>query len=318
MWRVVGLLTVAAGVVTFSIGMVLEDVGAVAPAALPVATASPAAKTPPPPAPEPAMAPMPAPTPTPVPRSFDSLATVIDAIISASGAQVGVSLIELGGTSPSSWEEGGSLRIDAASTYKLAALMDEAQAIAKGTTDPNGLVCYQDSDWEYGWFDDYAGGTCLTRDELAQRAGIFSDNTAGHMLVRDLGGSDAVNAFAAEMGAQDSSFYDPNLTTPDDLAQLLRSEAAGNAGGAAAQVWLYPQLVNTQFEAGLPAGVPAGIRVVHKTGEFDSVTDDAGLVSGGAHGDYVLAVLTDGLGGDAGWRLIAQLSAAVWAYEAGR
>jgi beta-lactamase class A len=317
MWKAVGLLTLVAGVLTFSVGYLLADAGAIAPVSVPVSTISPAVDTPAPPTPAPVVETT-NPTPTAQLRSFDTLAAQVNAIVSESGAQVGMSLIELGGTSPSTWQEGGTVKLEAASTYKLVVLMQEAQAVSAGTRNPSGTICFEDSDWEDGWFDDYATGTCYTRNELAQRAGQYSDNTAGHMLVRDIGGAPALNTFAAEMGAQDSSFYDPNQTTADDLARLIAAEATGRAGGAPAQAWLYPVLVHSHFESGLPAGVPAGITVVHKTGEIDSSVDDAGLVSGGPHGDYVLAVMTNGLTGDAAWQLIAQLSAAVWSYEAGR
>jgi beta-lactamase class A len=254
--------------------------------------------------------------PVPVHASFDPLAQAINAIIAGSGASVGVSLIELGGPVPSAWSDSGSVVVDAASTYKLVALMEEASLIASGQLDPNGLVCFEDADWEDGWFADYSEGSCYSRIELAQRAGHYSDNTAGHMLVRDLGGSARLNAFASSLGARSSSFFDSNTTTADDLSLLLVAEAQAKVGGTAAQSWLYPLLTNTRYEAGIPAGSPAAI-VIHKTGELDAVTDDAGLVTGGKNGPYALSVTTDGLG-DAGWAVIAQISAAIWQYETAR
>src|SRR5436853_102148 len=77
----------------------------------------PAAHTPAPPVPE-ATA-LPAPAPLPVHASFEALAQTVNAIIAGSGADVGVSLIELGGPVPSAWSDGGSTQVDAASTYKL-------------------------------------------------------------------------------------------------------------------------------------------------------------------------------------------------------
>jgi beta-lactamase class A len=195
--------------------------------------------------------------------------------------------------------------------------MLEAQNIATGKTDPNGAVCYQESDWEDGWFADYEDGECYTRNELAIRAGKFSDNTAGHMLVRDVGGAGALNAWAASHGATTSAFFEPNTTTSADLASLWRAEAEGNLGGAAAQAWLYPLLMNTRTENGIPAGV-AGVAVVHKTGTLDLVDNDAALVTSGPDGAYILVVMTDGLGGAEGWQMIAGISASVSQFEAAR
>jgi beta-lactamase class A len=253
-----------------------------------------------------------------VARSPVALTGTIGQIVAASGAPAGVAFIELDGSTPLTWSLNGDEVFTAASTYKLAALMMEAQNIAAGATDPNGLVCYQDADYEDGWYDDYADGMCYTRLELAQRAGLHSDNTAGHMLVRDLGGAGALNAWAAAAGATQSLFFTDNTTTANDLAALWSAEAQGRLGGAAAQAWLYPLLTGTSTEAGVPAGVAGRSVVVHKSGTIDLVDNDAALVVSGPKGAYVLAVMTDNLGGDAGWQLIASISAAVWDFEAAR
>lgn len=238
-------------------------------------------------------------------------------IVAASGASVGVTLIELGGTNPMAWNHDGGGVFTAASTYKLVALMMEAQNIAGGQTDPNGLVCYQEGDYEDGWFDDYQDGACFTRGELAWRAGIKSDNTAGHMLVRDLGGSDALNAWAAAHGARSSAFFVGNTTTSNDLAALWAAEAQGQLGGAPAQAWLYPLLTGTATEGGVPAGAGAGATVMHKTGVLDQEVNDAALVRSG-NKTYVLTVMTDGLAGSDGWQLIAAISAEVQQFEESR
>ena len=253
-----------------------------------------------------------------VARSPMTLTANIEQLVAGSGGSAGATLIELGGSSPLSWSFNGGEVFTAASTYKLAALMMEAENVASGASNPNGLVCYQDSDYEDGWYDDYSDGACFTRVELAQRAGLHSDNTAGHMLVRDVGGADALNAWAAAAGATGSVFFTDNTTTSNDLAALWTAEARGKLGGAAAQAWLYPLLTRTSTEAGIAAGVASRSVVVHKTGTIDLVENDAALVESGPNGAYVLTVMTDNLGGDAGWQLIASISSAVWSFEAAR
>ena len=254
----------------------------------------------------------------PAQRDSAALVAALQQLVAGSGAAVGVTVVELGGLDPLTWSLDDSTVFTAASTYKLAALMMEALNIASGTTDPNGLVCYQDSDYEAGWFDDYAPGVCFTRNEVASRAAKQSDNTAGHMLVRDLGGAAVLNAWAASVGTTNSDFFVGNTTTAADLAVLWVAEANGALGGAAAQAWLYPLLTATTTESGVPAGLPAGSTVIHKTGTVDAVENDAALVMSGPDGPYVLIVMTDGLGGAAGWGLIADASAAVWQAEATR
>jgi beta-lactamase class A len=253
----------------------------------------------------------------PPPRDMTGLAASVQQLIASSGASVGVTVIELGGQQPATWSVNGGGVFTAASTYKLAALMLEAQNIAAGRTDPNGVVCYDDNDYEDGWFADYAPGECFTRTELARRAGQYSDNTAGHMLVRDIGGAGVLDAWAASLGATNSAFFVGNTTTSADLAALWLAEAQGRLGGAAAQAWLYPLLTNTRTENGIPSGV-AGVVVVHKTGTIDQVDNDAALVTNGPAGAYILVVMTDGLGGPQGWQLIAGISAGVSQFEASR
>jgi beta-lactamase class A len=245
------------------------------------------------------------------------LVTRTSQLVSASGATVGITLVELGGSNPIVWSSNGGGVFVAASTYKLAALMMEAQNIASGQTDPNGYVCYLDDDFETGWFDDYESGACFTRNELAWRAGNKSDNTAGHMLVRDLGGSDVLNAWAASHGTTSSAFFIGNTTTSNDLSALWAAEARGQLGGSAAQAWLYPLLTGTATEGGVPSGVGPNATVVHKTGNLEQEVNDAALVQSG-NKSYVLTVMTDGLGGSDGWQLIAAILADVQQYEESR
>jgi beta-lactamase class A len=260
--------------------------------------------------PSPSEAPTATPAPTPTPRSFTALQAQVAGLIQSAGADGGVSLIEPG--TGQTWSLNGDRSYVAASTYKLPLLMEEAQDIAAGTAHTSDQLCYESDDWEDGWFTDYAPGDCYTRGELDQRVGEYSDNTAAHILVRYDGGGDALNAYARAHGATESEFWDPNVTTTNDLARLWRDEAAGHAGGTPAQQILYPLLTHTAYEDGIPAGVPAGTTVVHKIGILDGELNDAALVLNGPRGAYILTVCTEG----ADWSLIANVSKAVAQFEA--
>lgn len=311
-----------AALASFTVAAVLVTAGAVREVHAGSAASVPPLTPPPTEEPAPAAAtpaPTPIPTPTPPPpRSTAALQAQVAALAAASGAHVGVALVELGGPRPLSWSYQGGDSFVAASTYKLPLLMDEAQMVAAGSAHPSDPLVVSDADYEDGWYDDYWSGEVMSRQALAERVGLQSDNTAAHALVDGIGGGGALNAYARAHGASGSSFYDPNTTTANDLAALWVSEARGAAGGAAAQQWLYPLLTHTSFEAGIPAGAPAGATVVHKIGDLDGVVNDAALVQGAPNGSYVLVVLTDGPGGDAGWSLVASVSRAVSAFEAAR
>src|SRR5437660_4986381 len=110
------------------------------------------------------------PTPTPVPESTDfaalaNLGAQVQQLLAAAGATGAVSLIELGGSYPQSWNLNGDTSFVAASTYKQPVLMEDAQNIAAGRAGPDDSLCYEDEDWEDGYFSDYTDGKCFTRGE---------------------------------------------------------------------------------------------------------------------------------------------------------
>jgi beta-lactamase class A len=270
--------------------------------------------------PSPLPSPPTSPSPIPVNRTiaFAALTTDLNKIAAAGGAKASVSLMELEGVAPvAMWSIQGDTSWPADSTYKLPLLIAEAQGIAEGKVKGTDKLCYKSTDYEVGWFGDYAPGKCYTRDVLAQRIGHFSDNTAAHILVRYLGGPTALNAFAKSMGAIESKFWLPNTTTTADLARLWWYEAVGAAGGEAAQKWLYPLVTKTYWESGIPAGTPKAT-VAHKVGFNGRSLNDAALVVNGPKGAYVLTICTNGPGGAAGWQVLARMATRVYQFEVAR
>ena len=69
-----------------------------------------------------------------------------------------------------------------------------------------------------------------------------------------------------------------------------------------------------EFNEGIPAGVPSGTRVAHKTGWIGEVVyHDAGVVYPPHGGSYVLVVLTGGIKEDSvAHNLVADVSRMVW------
>ncbi len=262
------------------------------------------------------------------PSGFEQLQTDLAAIMAQSGAWVGVSVQDLSGPRRNTLSMNGNQSFYAASAYKLPLLMAEAQQVAAGEASLSDTLCFDPGDAEDGWFDDYEVGSCFTRDELAVRAGRYSDNTAAHILVRYLGGPDALNSYAKSIGMSDSALWNPNTTTTDDLIAAWQDEVLGRLGGEAAQDWLYPVLTHTANEEGIPAGVGSSAAlstpgaaetatVVHKVGTMYGTENDSAYVVDGRT-SYVVSIAVDGLDESDGWSLIARISARIWQYEASR
>ena len=120
-------------------------------------------------------------------------------------------------------------------------------------------------------------------------------------------------------GVEDGKAFDKglnNTTTARDLAIILRAIEEGKAAPPAATREMLAILSAQEFNEKIPAGLPAGIRVAHKTGEITAVSHDAAIVYPPAKKPYVLVVLTRGIAdGSRSSKLIADISAMVYAHN---
>ncbi len=130
-------------------------------------------------------------------------------------------------------------------------------------------------------------------DALRLMIGI-SDNTAAHAIVRRIG-VDRVNTNNQRLGLSSTRYYiddRPDTTTAADMARLLSLLATGRLAGVEATGQMLDLLQQVQPAAWLPRGVPSTVAVAHKSGQLDTVRNDAGIVFGPT-GRYVVVVLTD-------------------------
>ena len=72
--------------------------------------------------------------------------------------------------------------------------------------------------------------------------------------------------------------------------------ASGSGGGAAAEGtrMSVDRLLAQEFNDGIPAGLAAGTRVAHKTGEITGISHDAAVIYPPGRKPYVLVILTKG------------------------
>lgn len=85
-----------------------------------------------------------------------------------------------------------------------------------------------------------------------------------------------------------------NVTTADDLATLLVALATDTAASTTSCAAMRAILAAQEFNDLIPAGLPPGTRVAHKTGQITAHQHDAAIVYPPGGTPYVLVVLTKG------------------------
>ena len=242
-------------------------------------------------------------------------------------------------TGPDSLLIGANLRFHAASTMKVpvmvqlfrdadAGLLDLDDSLTVHATFPS-LV--DGSPFAVGKEDDsdstlYArlGGRASLR-ELLELMITRSSNLATNLLIERVGAARAqttaraLGAWSIQVlrGVEDGLAYRAglnNTTTARDLGVLLLAIAQRRAASEAACDSMLAILGRQEFNEGIPAGVPVGTRVAHKTGWIGEVVyHDAAVVYPARGGWYVLTVLTGGIKEDSvAHNLVADLSRLVY------
>ena len=152
-----------------------------------------------------------------------------------------------------------------------------------------------------------------------------SSNLATNILI-SLAGPDRINAALRSLGAsamtvrrgvQDIKAFDAgmiNTATARDLAILLAALETGRVATPAATREMRDHLLADEFNDRIPAGLPPGTRVAHKTGEITAVAHDAAIVYPPGRKPYVLVVMTRGIPKtEDSARLSAEISRLVYA-----
>jgi beta-lactamase class A len=132
--------------------------------------------------------------------------------------------------------------------------------------------------------------------------------TLGAMRIRVLRGVEDQKAFDRGLN---------NTTTARDLAIILEAIQENRAASAASCAQMRDILLHQEFNDAIPAGLPAGTPVAHKTGDITGVYHDAAIVYPKGGDPYVLVVLTRGIPDHAVARsLIADISRLVYRHVA--
>ncbi len=257
-------------------------------------------------------------------------------IVAASGAEVAIAYRPLDGRSEVLID--ADKPFHAASTMKVPVMIELFHQAQRGVLSldeslpvrnqfrsivdgsPYALSEGDDSDSEV-----YAAvGKAMTLRKLCELMITVSSNFAANLLIERLGVENirrTVTALGAEgmqllRGVEDQKAFDKglnNTTTARGLMTLLDSLAHGRAVGGGADKEMIEILERQKFNDAIPAGVPAGTSVAHKTGNITRIHHDAAIVF--APRPYVLVLLVRGIDDQKkSAALMADLSRAV--YEA--
>src|SRR5262245_13798137 len=237
-------------------------------------------------------------------------------IIAPSGAEVAVAYRSLDGKSELFLD--ADKPFHAASTMKVPVMIELFRQAQPGTLSldeplpirnqfrssvdgsPYSLSEGDDSDSEV-----YAAvGKSLTLAKLCELMITVSSNFAANLLIERLGVDNirrTVTSLGADgmqvvRGVEDQKAFDKgmnNTTTARGLLILLDKLAHGAAVGPDADKKMMEILARQKFNDAIPAGIPPGTRVAHKTGNITRIHHDAAVVF--APRPYILVLLVRGI-----------------------
>ncbi|HYI01033.1 serine hydrolase, partial [Hyalangium sp.] len=119
-------------------------------------------------------------------------------------------------------------------------------------------------------------------------------------------------------GVEDGKAYQKglnNTATARDLATLLAAIEQGKVASARSTEAMRTILLAQELNDEIPAGLPPGTRVAHKTGQITGVLHDAAIVYPPGRAPYILVVLTSGIPDEKVARsLIVDISRSVYAH----
>ncbi len=232
------------------------------------------------------------------------------------GAEVGVVVETLDGARRLAIDE--TREFHAASTMKVPVMVElYRQASARGLAldeeipvvnafrsivdgSPYSLAVGDDSDAHV--YD--AVGAKTSYRALCEAMITTSSNLATNVLIERLG-VDAIRSTVAALGGdgmnvrrgvEDSKAFEAglnNTTTAKGLAALMLAIGRGRAVSPRASEEMAAVLKRQKLNDAIPAGLPAGTVVGHKTGGITRISHDAAIVYGDT--PYVLVVLTRGI-----------------------
>lgn len=270
-------------------------------------------------------------------RSVEEIKAKIESLIAESGAElVGVAVYD--SQTAQSLLINERVSFHAASTMKLPVMMEIFRQVEAKKLKLDDQIAVKNefrsivdgSDFSLKKADDSDDevyrriGRTMSLIDLIDHMITRSSNLATNLLIEKVG-AETVNKLMRQLGAkdiqvrrgvEDAKAFEAglnNTTTAYDLMLLLKSIAEGQFLGAEAREKMIGILSAQHFNDGIPAGLPKGVKVAHKTGEITKHKHDAGIVYLPDRKPYVIVVLTKGIADQKrSNRLIADISRTVY------
>lgn len=121
--------------------------------------------------------------------------------------------------------------------------------------------------------------------EVATKMIIISDNSATEMLIKRMGGKDALNKRFQEWGLKNTVINNilpdlegTNITSPRDLVYVLARVNQGELISLRSRDRLFEIMRRTKTRTLLPQGLEKDALIAHKTGDIGSILGDAGII----------------------------------------
>ena len=252
-----------------------------------------------------------------MPGPLGTLQTQLSAMMHHAPGHIAVSIEDL--TTGLSTSVNGDAQMPAASTIKIPVMVEVFRQLAAGSFDLNREVTLteHDRDWGSGDLADAAGGSRYRVQRLLTLMIDESDNTATNMLIRLVGRTN-VNRTMADLRLTQTALHDDIRsegpiryalrTSPHDMVHLLDAMAHHTLVDDWSSREMIDILCGQTHNGLLPAPLPAGTTIAHKTGTLHDTLNDVGIVFLDNE-PYVIAVMATNLPTlDAGYSFIRGIS----------
>jgi beta-lactamase class A len=218
----------------------------------------------------------------------------------------------------------GTSTFSAASMIKVPVLVAFFQDVDAGKIRLDDKLTLQQGDLAQGSGEmQYDGvGTQYSALDTVTKMITISDNTATNMLIRRLGGIEALNQRFRQWGLQQTAIHKPlpdlegtNTTSPKELVTLLTLMSQGKLLSMKSRDRAIDIMHHTVTDTLLPSAMGTGATAAHKTGDIGSLIGDTGIIDLPSGKRYIItAMVKRPFNDDRAGALIRQIAATVYGY----